>query len=82
MVRNSEDALNLIKNHKCTGHILSALLKEKQKIREDKEENVSSYRMTLKRREDTGTWKRKRKIREKDAWNSLQIRRKTGYLTP
>jgi hypothetical protein len=41
---------------------LSTLLKEKQKIGGGKEEKERSYRMTLKRREDTGTWKRKRKI--------------------
>jgi hypothetical protein len=37
--------------------------------------------MILRRREDTGTWKRKHKIAlwEKDAWDKLQIRRKTGY---
>jgi hypothetical protein len=35
---------------------------EKQKTREDKKESVSSYRMTFRRRKDTGTWKGKHKI--------------------
>jgi hypothetical protein len=55
---------------------------KKKKKREDKEENVSSYRMTLGEREDTGTWIRKYEFApcEKDTWNRLWSRRKTGYL--
>jgi len=34
-------------------------MKERGKNRGDGKTDISSYRMTLKRREDTGNWKRK-----------------------
>jgi hypothetical protein len=66
-VKEERNILHTIKRRKANwiGHILrrNCLLKhvidERQKGRDNEEEGVSSYWMTLRKREYTGSWKRK-----------------------
>jgi hypothetical protein len=40
-------------------HVIEGKIEGRIEVMEDEEEDVSCYRMTLRKREDTGDWKRK-----------------------
>jgi hypothetical protein len=70
---------NWIGHIMCSNCFLNKLIQIRWKRREDKEEDISSYRQTLRKKEYTRNWKRKRQIslRRELALKKVRTRCKT-----